>query len=164
MGGEPPGRENSPIIPTSSGISDISYVKLSKDGGGLPRRPVLPGMSTADLHYSKKTKNVEVELIELSDDDSSPATPANPALERLRNCGISVTSLKSSTKPECLKVPPGISMSPVATAYNFNEPRNGESREKASNVSNKNRPAKVQDTFIEARSATPPLQEKLKSM
>jgi len=107
---------------------------------GGPVRPPAPGSATppgvpqrvdpANLPPAPKPKRIKVEVVDLSDEESPPTTPGNPALDRLKNCGISVSRQKAPTIPKGLKLPPGISLSPAPTGYSSGGGRrNSESRE-----------------------------------
>merc|ERR1719186_2370796 len=101
-----------------------------------PVPPAGPGTSGAKATLANTSKPNKVEIIDLSDDDeSSPPVPVNPAIARLKNCGISVTKL-STTVPQDARLPSGITLGPVPNACSSTKRTNTESRDEEGNGSN----------------------------
>merc|ERR1719186_869504 len=101
-----------------------------------PVPPAAPGTSGAKATLADISKPKKVEIIDLSDDDeSSPPVPVNPAIARLKNCGISVTKL-STTVPQDARLPSGITLGSVPKAFSATERTNTESRDEEGNGSN----------------------------
>lgn len=133
-GGPPPGVRGAPRGPRPGGPGPV------RPPGPSNPPPSVVRADPANLPPAPKPKKIKVEVVDLSDEDSPPPTPANPALDRLKHCGISISRQKAPTIPKGLKLPPGISLSPAPTGYSAAR-RNSDVREAGGSSSYSIRPA-----------------------